>query len=565
MDVPVSIGIILAFTASVYATILGEGEIYFDSVCMFTFLLLAARYLESSIRLRAANSLDLVTHSPPLLAEKMLEDDRSETVLAAELARGDHIRIRPGSTLPADGILLSSHANIDESIISGESMPVDHKAGSHVIAGSINTNSPIEIEVTRCGQYSTLSLIQQLLDRTQNRKPAITDLADHIASYFVLGLLVISTIIGALWAYYDPERWLPVVVSVLIVACPCALSLATPAAMTAAISKLMKSGIVISQGKVIETLPDIKRFVFDKTGTLTRGNPTVTRIMFADHSSQQNYDEKKCLAIAAALEQYSEHPLANAFKVYHDSNVIARQVTNYPGRGLSGIIDNTCFFIGSPEFLEEQCLIPIIDGDAAQNNDLYESQSVIALAQPGQLLCLFAIGDSLRDDADLLIRDLHMRTIKVDLLSGDRESSVASIAQQLGIEHYLAAMSPQQKLDTIQKYQACGERVVMVGDGINDAAVLAAADVSIAMSASAPLAAASADVYLLGEKLTSIGQMIDTSKLTTRIIKQNLIWALSYNMLAIPAAALGWVPPWLAATGMSVSSFVVVLNAMRIR
>ena len=555
MDTPVAIGITLAFLASVYGVITQTGEIYFDSVCMFTFFLLGARYLELAARRRAADAADVVSQATPTLANRLNDKGDSDRIPAVELQIGDHALVHPGDPIPADGIIISGVSSLDESILTGESLPRSRHVGERVIGGSINVESPLTIEVTETGADTVLSGIQRLLDTAQTAKPAIAQFADRIAGWFVLFILALASATALYWFNVQPEHWLAPTIAVLIVSCPCALSLATPAAITAGIGQLMKNGVVISQRTALEALPQIQHFFFDKTGTLTRGELSldVTQIVNQDYATtHRDY--------ASALETHSEHSIAHVFtdtsSPYHASDVI-----NQPGGGLCGTINGALWAIGTPAYVAEITAHSLPDEIAAQ----LEGYTAVILANADGMVAAYGLSDRLRDDADALITWLHQRGITTTLLTGDNISAANHVGSQLGLGKVIASQSPGQKLEAIRASQQTGCRVAMVGDGVNDAAVLGAADVSFAMAGAAPLAVAGSDVLLLTPKLISIKTAILTATKTLRIIKQNLFWALLYNFTAIPAAAMGYVPPWAAAIGMSLSSLIVVLNALRLR
>ena len=555
MDTPVAIGITLAFVASVYGVITQTGEIYFDSVCMFTFFLLGARYLELAARRRAADAADLVSQATPTLANRLDDAGNSDRIPAVELQIGDHALVHPGDPIPADGIIISGVSSVDESILTGESLPRSRHIGERVIGGSINVESSLTIEITETGADTVLSGIQRLLDKAQTAKPAIAQFADRIAGWFVLFILALASTTALYWFNVQPEHWLAPTIAVLIVSCPCALSLATPAAITAGIGQLMKNGVVISQRTALEALPQIQHFFFDKTGTLTQGELSleVTQIVNQDYATtHRDY--------ASALEAHSEHSIAHVFTDFA-SPYRAMAVINQPGGGLSGTIDGALWAIGKPEYVAEITAHPLPNDIAIQ----LEGYTAVILANANGVVAAYGLSDRLRDDADALITWLHRRGVKTTLLTGDNVSAADHVGSQLGLDKVIAGQSPSQKLEAIRASQQIGSRIAMVGDGVNDAAVLGAADVSFAMAGAAPLAVAGSDVLLLTPKLISIKTAILTASKTLRIIKQNLFWALLYNFTAIPAAAMGYVPPWAAAIGMSLSSLIVVLNALRLR
>ena len=558
MDTPVALGISLAFMASVFALISGQGEIYFDSVCMFTFLLLGARYLEISARKRAADNADIVAQIKPVIARRIDAQGNIETLPALELSNGDRVLIHAGDIVPADGIIVSGESSVDESILTGESLPLFKSLNDQIIGGSLNIDSPITVQINRTGNETVLSGIQRLLDDAQQAKPAIAQLADRIAGWFVLGVLSLASVTGLYWFQHRPDEWLSPTIAVLIVSCPCALSLATPASITTAIGQLMKNGIVVSRKNALESLHKLDVLFFDKTGTLTLGKLTLQNHQVIDPAFVESH-----FAICSAIEQHSEHPIAKAF-TQHPTTLIAHQVQNTAGKGLSAMLDGRTWFIGTPDYISEQTGYQMGPAQQAQ----YAGQTRVVLARPEGIVALYGLADTLRPDSKALVHWLKNSGIQPIMLTGDQAGAAQSIAEQAGIDKVYSSQLPAEKLATMKRYQDNkGSRKIvgMVGDGVNDAAVLAGADCAIATQGAAALTSAGSDILLLTPKMSAIQTAIQTAHKTHAIIKQNLIWAASYNLLAIPAAAMGYVPPWAAAIGMSLSSLLVVLNALRLK
>ncbi len=555
MDVPVTLGISLAFAASALATISGHGEIYFDSVCMFVFLLLGARTLELGARKRAADAADVISQVRPASAHRLDIDGNLTLVAAVELSPGDRVLVQPGETIPADGVVCEGISSVDEAILTGESLPRQRREGDPVIGASINVESPLTVEVTRTGPDSVLAQIQQLLDRALTGKPRISQLADTIAGFFVVGVLLLAGLVGISWWWWDADNWLAITVSVLVVSCPCALSLATPAAVTATVGHLMRQGVLLTRAHALETLAKVSNVVFDKTGTLTLGNLQLAAVRTAEGISND-----EALRLAGALEGYSEHPLAQAILRAAPALSLpqVKSVFNEPGGGVYGEVDGQDYCVGSPEFVRKRTGLSQPSADRAAN-------TTVLLANPEQILAVFTFTDTLRAQAPALAGQLRSMGLKLAILSGDQSRPVQSVAAQLHIEIAESQLSPVDKLAVLIQYQQRGDTVAMVGDGVNDAPVLAGADVSIAVARASPLAAATADAVILNEDIGAIAQAIQAGRRTLAVIRQNLIWALAYNLLALPAAALGLVPPWLAAIGMSTSSLIVIANALRLR
>jgi Cu2+-exporting ATPase len=558
MDVPVSLGILLAFAGSVWTTVSGGGEVYYDSVVMFVFFLLAARYFELTARKHAAEASEALVHMTPAMAT-LLTDDGEENIPVADLKPGDRVLVRAGESIPADGQVLAGRSTVDESLLTGESLPLSKDAGAGLIGGSLNIESPLQMRVTRTGQDTTLSAILRLLDRAQSEKPAIAQLADRAAAWFVAAVLIATAVVGYYWWQAGNPHWLHILISMLVVTCPCALSLATPTAVTAATGALTRRGLLTTRGHALETLATATHFVFDKTGTLTQGQLRVHDITTFSQASRA-----EVLAIACALERHSEHPLARAILQFAQDtpSLTAEDVINTPGGGIQGTVATQTYYIGTPAFLRQTIALDI---PHATRLALQQSgHTVVFLASPQTLMAAFVLGDELRPDAASLVAALHRRGRRVIMLTGDHALVAQRIATSLGIQEWAADLKPGDKLDYIKGLQDAGAVVAMVGDGINDAAALAAAHVSIAMGGGAQVAAASADMILLSGRLANLAAALDKADMTLRIIRQNFYRALVYNFLALPAAALGYIPPWLAAIGMSLSSLMVVLNALRL-
>lgn len=551
MDVPVSLAIGLAYSASCWATISRSGEVYFDSVTMFTFFLLAGRFLEMGARQKAGQAAEELVKLLPAMATR-ITDDGDETVSVTELVAGDKVRIKPGDSIPADGVIIQGRSSIDESLLTGESIPLAKTISEKVIGGTVNIESPLVVEVEKVGADTVLAAIQRLLDRAQVEKPSIAKMADRVAAWFVGFLIVLVTAVGLWWWQHDPEQAFWIVISLLVVTCPCALSLATPVAMTAATGTLTRLGVLTTRGHALETLAKVTHVVLDKTGTITQGRLALESVnTFADLTEQQ------CLSIAAALELGSEHPVAKVF-LHNLSNLnseVAEAIEAIPGQGVTGMINGMQYRLGCASYVGN-----MVDGSLIKS----EHSTEIFLADNEKLLAVFFLSDVLREHAAELVKDLKSLGKKVWLVSGDNEAAVSYIAGQVGIDTMRHSMKPEDKLAVIHELQRQGEIVAMIGDGVNDAPVLAAAQVSIAMGGGTQLAHASADMVLLSEHLPHLVDAIKMAQRSVKVVRQNLTWALMYNLLALPLASMGYVAPWMAAIGMSASSLIVVLNALRL-
>ncbi len=559
MDVPVALGILVAFTGSVYATLTGHGEVYYDSVVMFIFFLLVSRHFELMARKRGAEIAENLTQALPAMATRLIETDGRElqTIIpASELQPGDRVLIRPGAAIPADGTVESGSSGVSEALLSGESTPLAKAPGAALIGGSINLESPLVMRVEKTGLDTVLAEITRLLDRAQEEKPAITQLADRAAAWFVVAVLLLAVAVGLYWWQHDPDSWLPVLVSVLVVTCPCALSLATPTAISAATGTLLARGLLTTGSARLETLGRATHVVFDKTGTLTVGAPVIVSI-----ERDSSLGEQQLLQIAAALEAHSEHATAKAVCARVTGNPLtARDIINYPGAGISGRVQDDIWFIGNADFVREHSGVDI----DVKTLSAEDGATQILLADRDRVHARLSLCDEIRPDARDAIHALQQAGKQVILMSGDNSAAVHAVAGALGIDTVFAELKPADKLREVQRLQQHGAIVVMVGDGINDAPVLGAADVSIAMQAAARISQASADMILLSDRLEGLAAGVRLARRTLRIIRQNLGWAIAYNLVALPAAALGYIAPWMAAIGMSSSSLLVVLNALRL-
>ena len=557
VDVPVSLALLVAFAGSVAATFGNSGQIYYESVVMFVFLLLFARYLEIATRQKSLAAVSQLEKSIPDRALRIGAGGETSHVDILELAVNDHILVGPGEIIPADGIIIDGQTTVDESILTGESRPIHKKSEETVVAGSVNMENELTVMVTRLAHDNVLSRIVHLTEKAQSAKPGSALIADRIAGKFVLGVLLVTLFAGCYWWFKNPSYVLPVVISTLVIACPCALSLATPTAFVAAMSALTRKGVIPIRGEFLEDVCHINHIVFDKTGTLTKGKLKLNAVYTA-----QGWSDAKAIETAAALNRSSKHPFARAFRnLTTDKSLKAEDVQHTLGGGVSGRIKGERFFIGSLDYVHAQ-----VDGAVSHQprGQLSQNQSTCYLADKGAIVARFTFSDTLRNEARDVIHQLQQQGLAITLLSGDHESVVSHTANALGITDYQFRLSPAEKQQFVQHLQRQGNRVAVVGDGLNDAPVLASADVSLAMGQGADLTKINADVVLLNNRLSDMLDILDCSRRTRKIIRQNLIWAIGYNLLALPAAVSGLIPPWLAAIGMSASSLIVSTNAMRL-
>jgi Cu2+-exporting ATPase len=549
MDVSVSLAIGSAYIAGIWTSITGVGELYFDAVGMFALFLLAGRYLERRARERTAAATAQLVNLLPASCLRLDAAGQSERILLSELRLGERILVQAGSILPADGKIIDGQSSIDESLLTGEYLPQPRMPGDAVTAGTLNVEGALTVEVQALGQDTRLSAIVRLLDRAQAEKPRLAEIADRAAQWFLLLSLIAAAAIGLLWWELDSSRAFWIVLAMLVATCPCALSLATPTALTAATGTLHKLGLLLTRGHVLEGLNQIDTVIFDKTGTLTEG-----RLVLRSIRPLGACDSEQCLSLAAALENRSEHPIARAFG---RAPLAAEEVHSTPGLGLEGLVGGQRLRIGQAEFVcaLSGAPVPTMPDEAGQWLLLGDAQGPLAW---------FVLDDRLRDDAPALLAACKARGWRTLLLSGDSSPMVASVAAELGIDEARGGLRPDDKLQVLQQLHKEGRKVLMLGDGVNDVPVLAAADISVAMGSATDLAKTSADAVLLSNRLDALVQAFTLARRTRRVIIENLLWAALYNGLMLPFAALGWITPVWAAVGMSISSLTVVLNALRL-
>jgi Cu2+-exporting ATPase len=549
MDVPVSLAILLAYSASVWATFAGSGEVYFDSVTMFTFFLLIGRFMEMQARHRTGRAGNALLNLLPASALR-LEGEQEVLVPATRLRVGDRVLVKPGHTLPADGRIVSGHTSVDESALTGEYMPLSKAPGDLVVGGTQNVEHPVVIEITETGSDSRLSTIVRMLDRAQAEKPTVARIADQVARYFVACTLITAAAVATSWWLIEPQNAFWITLSVLVVTCPCALSLATPTALTAATGTLRQAGVLISRGHVLESLATATHVVFDKTGTLTEGN-----LQIQDIRPLGGSDTDELLRLSAALEAGSEHPIAQAFTPYFQ--VRAEHIRNHLGEGLEGELDGRKMRIGTPLFAAQ--LAGITPPPAPDESGLW-----LLLCDTDRPLGWFRLDDQIRPESAQTIALLNRLGLTTVMLTGDGSSAADDVARRLGISEVQKGMAPEQKLSFLKALSDTGAEVVMIGDGINDIPALAGARTSIAMAGATDLAKTNADAVLIANDLMRLTDAIRLARKTRAIIRENLAWALFYNVLALPLAATGFIAPYMAAIGMSASSLVVVGNALRL-
>ena len=553
MDVPVAAALVLAFVASVVNTLRGSGQVYFDSVAMFICFLLVGRYIEMNVRRNSLDAGEALVRSLPATVTRLKPDGTSERVGLAQVAEGDRLIVPMGAVIPVDGVLESASTLVDESLISGESVPLARTTGAALPGGAINAGAACTVRASRDARHSTLASMAALIERSQAERPPQALAADRAAAQFVSWIVLLAAAVAAFWYWFDRARAFEATLAVLVVTCPCALSLATPVAIAAATTRLARRGMLITRADALERLAAVDTVVLDKSGTLTSA-----RMQLAEVRCLGALQREAVLRLAASLEQQSAHPLAVAFTGATAERISVGEVQERAGQGLEGRVAGERWRIGRRDFVAELApadLPPVADDE--------NSDDFIWLGSATTWGAAFAVTDTLRPDAAAAIAALRELGLTVRIASGDRHSTVARVARQLDISAAAGRMDPEAKLRLIHELQARGQRILMVGDGINDGPVLAAAHVSCAMGGGAALAHAAADLLLMNESLLSVAAAVRTARGTMRLMRSNLRWALGYNLCAVPLAAAGLVTPWLAALGMSASSLYVVERARR--
>lgn len=547
MDLPVAIGIVVTFVASSFSMYRG-GETYFDSMTMFVTFLLGGRLWEHHLRERIGRELNSLTRRLPVTVERLDADQavQGSRVAVNRLRPGDRIRVAVGEALPADGLILSGESALDEALLTGEVRAVVKRAGDGVLSGSFNLSGPLLVCVTRTGTDSRYGQIIELMERALVQRPAIVQLADRYAQHFLVIVLVLAFGAGLVWWWLGSPMALWIAVSVLIVTCPCALSLAAPVSLLASTNRLLRAGVLVSRPAAIESLAQADHVVFDKTGTLTEPDLRLDHITIL----RAGVTEVQALAIASALERGSLHPVARVLRAQSPTAaLIADEVIEDIGSGVRGRVDGHSYRLGRSAWVSAST-IPETSG--------------VTLADEAGALAVFHFSSPLRADAAPAVAALVARGLGLSLLSGDRRQEVEPMADLLQIEDWHSDMLPEHKYAYVRDLQQRKKRLVFVGDGVNDAPALGTSEVSVVMGAAAAIAQSRADFILLGNRLTDLVLARDTAQLTLRVIRQNLAWALTYNLVCVPLALAGYMPPWLAGIGMAASSLLVLINATRL-
>ncbi|MCC5825268.1 heavy metal translocating P-type ATPase [Alkalimonas sp.] len=544
MDVPVSLAIYYTYFASAYATVTETGEVYFESVCMFVFFLQLGKFFEYRARAKARDATSNLLKIMPVTATQLI-DGQPQSTSARRLQPGDLILVKAGETLPADGEVFDGNSSVDESMLTGEYHPIAKARGDAVLAGSVNHDGVLQVKVSQPLALSRLGQIIALQQDTLNQKPKLAEKTDELAQYFVERLLLIALATFLVWFFWiDASRAFWVTLSVLVATCPCALALATPTAITCSLARLNRKHILIKNNQVLDRLPDIQHIVFDKTGTLTQGRFSVHQVQLL----ATEYDQASLLNLIANLERHSEHPIGKAFQPYLLQELELSDVQISIGAGISALWQGQRVRVGNAAF----CRAEPVQG------------AMVYLTIDSKVLAAIELQDDLRPEVPALLQALKAQGYQLGLLTGDSSSQAERVAEQLGFDWLEKGCSPEQKVTVIQQLTAQGQKVMMIGDGINDSACFHAADVSVTLQGSTDLAKNQADVLILRNDLSLLTTLLSGGELAARTIKQNLAWSVGYNVIIIPLAVVGLVSPYIAVLGMSFSSLLVVSNSLRL-
>jgi len=566
MDTLVSLGISAAFLYSSYNVFFtGVHENYFmDAAFISTFIMLG-RYLEAKAKGRASDAIKKLLELSAKVAHRVDSKGQITDVPIDQVEKGDQLLIKPGEKIPVDGVIVKGEATIDESMVTGESIPIDKKKGDRVIGATVNGNASVTITAKKVGKESMLAQIVKMVEQAQMSRAPIQKLVDTISEYFVWGVIVIAviTLIGWYWTQGDISSALIHTVAVLIIACPCALGLATPISIVVGSGKGASLGILIKQADALEKVHKITSIAFDKTGTITKGKPEVQEFI-----ASKGQKKGSVLEIAQALESESEHPLAKSILDYCESKKVKKkEVSGFSavtGKGVAGKIGQKTYYLGSVSYITS-LKISLEDTQEEIHQLQEDGHTVLVVASKSEVMGYFAVQDGVKKTSKSAIKLLHEKGIKTVMMTGDNAAVAKAIAKQVGIDQTIAEVSPEEKVAEIKKLQSNGEFVAMIGDGINDSPALATADIGIAMGTGTDIAIESGDLVLVKGDLIKAVEAIELSEATLINIKQNLFWAFVYNTVGIPVAALGYLNPIFSAVAMAFSSLSVVFNALRLR
>ncbi|MFW3587309.1 heavy metal translocating P-type ATPase [Vagococcus fluvialis] len=579
MDSLVALGTSAAALYSLYGTImvlLGDHHfamnLYYESAAVILTLITLGKYFEAVSKGKTSEAIKKLMGLAPKTAI-VIRDGVETEISVDDVVLGDVIVVKPGDKIPVDGVIVSGTSAVDESMLTGESIPIEKKAGDKVIGASINKNGSFQFEATKVGKDTTLSQIIKLVEDAQGSKAPIAQLADKVSGVFVPIVIVLAILSGIAWYFLGQESWvfaLTITISVLVIACPCALGLATPTAIMVGTGKGAENGVLIKSGDALETTHKIETIVFDKTGTITEGKPVVTDILVTGSLSKDDF-----LLLAASAEKGSEHPLGEAIVLAaEEKEMIFKEIDNFvaiPGHGIEVEIEKETFILGNKKLMLEK-QIDLLDFEEESNRLAKEGKTPMYIANSHELLGIIAVADTIKESSVRAIEKLHRMGLEVAMLTGDNKRTAEAIAKQVGIDRVLSEVLPEDKANEVKKLQQEGKKVAMVGDGINDAPALAQADIGIAIGSGTDVAMESADIVLMRSDLMDVPTAIELSHATIKNIKENLFWAFLYNTLGIPVA-MGLLylfggpllNPMIAGAAMSFSSVSVLLNALRLK
>ena len=564
MDTLISLGTLSALLYSWWALLAGETHFYFETGAVIAALILLGRYFEARTRGQASAAIEKLLDLGAKTA-RVIRNGTEQEISIDDVRVGDVLQVRPGEKIPVDGKVLEGRSTVDESMLTGESMPVTKSNGDTVFAATLNLSGAVRLTATKVGADTTLAQIVKLVADAQGQKAPIQKLADRISGVFVPIVLGIALLTAILWYVFTGDIYQSLIpaVAVLVIACPCSLGLATPTAIMVGTGLAARRGILIKNGQALERGEKIDVVLLDKTGTLTEGKPQVIAIV----PSQGSEDD--ILRLAASVEQLSEHPLAQAILraaiARHMSLEQPQEFESLSGKGVRGRVQGARVLIANPRHIEEQGIVLSPANHARIRDHEAQARTVVAVAREGVLLGLIAIADKIKPDAKEAIAQLHRRDIRTVLITGDNEATARAIAAELDIDRVFAQVLPHEKAEKVRQLQEEGAHVAFVGDGINDAPALAQADLGIAMGTGTDIAIEAGSIVLVKGSPLKMVEALDLSRLTFRTIRQNLFWAFFYNVAAIPLAAIGWLNPMIAAGAMAISSISVIANSLRIR
>ncbi|MBD3584447.1 cadmium-translocating P-type ATPase [Salinimonas sp. HHU 13199] len=541
MDVPVTLAIGVTYFAGVYTTVTAGNEVYFESICMFIFLLLLSRYAEHRSRHKAMQiSANMLQYIP--MTATVVDGDTLTSCLAKRLQAGQTVMVKAGEVIPVDGTIVKGQATIDESMLTGEFTPVLKRPGDQVFGGTVTQQQTIYVCVTNPLKYSLVNQILRMQSEAMAARPRLALAADKLSQYFVLAVLTVAALTYWYWFHQQPQDALWIMVAVLVATCPCALGLATPTALTCAVASLNKQGILVKRADVLEAVADCDVLALDKTGTLTDGKFSIINRWHAENWTGHDIDH-----IMATLEARSEHPIASLFSADH--LLALEEFEIIPGQGIRGTIDANQYKVGSSSFFDNE--VPLVGFSAN-----------VFLACNSTIIAAWQISDAIKPGVKDTLR--HFNALRKVILSGDTRANVERVAAELEIDECYFALTPAQKRQKVGEIQSSGSRIMMLGDGINDAPVLAQSDISVAVGNATDIAKTSADIILLSPRLDALHTVFYLAKRTKSVIRQNMAWALGYNLLVLPLAISGLLAPWMAVIGMSISSMIVVFNSTRL-